>query len=475
MYRCPNNSAMPHQNGPTPLTSLLWLILLKLILRGSVTEPPVIPECKGVSHKVLPGESLCTIGAKYGVSVEQLLAENPQITDPGAIRAGQIICIPCLGTVYTVKPGDSLWTIALAFGIPLDKLIDANPQITDPDVVHPGQVICVPEISRKVSLTYLFGATSAQYLNMLAKTQGSINTVCPDYFDIDNNGNLILAGANKLNRPFLDALHEQGIRAVPFISNHFNRELGVTALNNRNRLSDQLAAAVKEYGLDGVDIDIENVTHEHRDMYTDFARLLREKLPADKIVSSAVAANPRGFTVGWHGSYDYKSLSKYCDYLMIMNYDEHYFGGPEGPISSSSFFEGSIQYALNQGVPEDKIVSGIPFFGRYWKQGESTSGVGLAGRDVEYLIANYTSSHYFDVATQSARAIVTIKPNEPEPEIWGGRKMTPGTYHIWYDSPEATRFKLETINKYGLLGAGSWALGQEILSIWDFYTQALNK
>jgi len=102
-------------------------------------------------------------------------------------------------------------------------------------------------------------------------------------------------------------------------------------------------------------------------------------------------------------------------------------------------------------------------------------GIGLAARDVEFLLTNYTSQNYFDATTQSAFAIVTIKPGEPEAPIFGGRRIGAGTYHIWYDDPQSTRYKLETINKYGVLGAGSWALGQEILSIWDFYSDVLNK
>jgi len=331
-----------------------------------------------------------------------------------------------------------------------------------------------PTDSQKLSLSYLFGGTSDQYLDMISKTQNSLNVICPDYFDIDRKGNLVTAPPIKLNQQFIDAVHSQGIRIVPFISNHFNRILGIAALNNRYILSGQIADAVEKYGLDGIDIDIENVTHEQRDIYTDFARLLRGKIPADKTVSSAVAANPRGFTLGWHGSYDYKALSYYCDYLMIMNYDEHFYGSHEGPVSSADFFVRSIQFAFNQGVSRNKIVVGIPFFGRYWKQGEPVGGIGLAGRDVEFLTANYQSVQNFDIATQSAHAVVTIKPGDTEPEIWGGRRLTAGTYSIWYDNPRATKYKLEVINKFDVLGAGSWALGQEILSIWDFYTRALN-
>ena len=219
--------------------------------------------------------------------------------------------------------------------------------------------------------------------------------------------------------------------------------------------------------------DIENVSHTHREEMTDFMRLLRQKMP-DKIVSIAVAANPNNWTTGWHGSYDYKALSDYCDYLMIMAYDESYFGSAPGPVSSSSFFNRSIGFGLNQGVPKEKLIAGIPFFGRYWKVGEAVGGFGLRARDVKYLLENYQSTSRFDEPTKSAFAEVTISPSDTPPVVLGNRVLTPGNYSIWYDNEEATRYKLNVINGFDLRGAGSWALGQEIPDIWDFYTSALN-
>jgi len=45
---------------------------------------------------------------------------------------------------YTVQAGDSLWSIAQKFGVTLEKLIAANPQIKDPNLIYPGQVINIP-------------------------------------------------------------------------------------------------------------------------------------------------------------------------------------------------------------------------------------------------------------------------------------------------------------------------------------------
>jgi spore germination protein YaaH len=365
----------------------------------------------------------------------------------------------------------------MAYGISVHDIIRANPGV-DLRFLRVGQQICIP-LSETIkpareSLTYLFGGNAEYYLTLLSQTQNSIKTVCPDFFELSDDGNLILAGENKLNPGFIQALHQQNIKVVPFLSNHWDRAKGEIALDNRELLSSQITEAVMQYNLDGVDVDIENVTHLHRNEYVDFTRLLRQKLPRHKIVSVAVAANPHGWITGWHGSYDYKALSYYADYLMIMNYDESYFGSQEGPVSGKDFFNQSIQYAFREEVPKEKIVVGIPFFGRFWKVGEAVGGYGLAARDVAYLLENYQSTAYFDEASQSAFAEVTIAPGDPEPTVLGGRILTAGTYRIWYDNETATRYKLNVINGYDVKGAGSWALGQEILAIWDFYTRALN-
>ena len=381
--------------------------------------------------------------------------------------------------IHKVRPRDTICWIANSFKVRLEDIMDLNPGV-DLCNLQVGQELKIPCCGgtqpqpTRDSLTYLFGGTSDNYLELLAQTKNSIKTVCPDYFDLTESGNLIVAGSNKLNPGFIDTLHGQNIKVAPFISNHWDRPTGEAALNNREALSTQIAQAVMQHNLDGVDVDIENVNHLFREQNTDLMRLLRQKLP-NKIVSMAVAANPNNWQTGWHGLYDYKALSNYADYLMIMAYDEHYFGSVPGPVSSSNFFNRSIQFGLNEGVPKEKLIAGIPFFGRWWKVGESPGGWGLRARDVVMLLANYQSNVRFDEPTKSAVAEVTILPTDTPPIVLGNRTLTPGTYTIWYDDEEATRYKLNVINGYDLRGAGSWALGQEILGIWDFYTDALNK
>jgi spore coat assembly protein SafA len=114
---------------------------------------PPAPECPdGQIYQVVSGDTMFKIAQRFEIDLDTLVQANPQIPDPNWIYPGQEICIPgtavppsCVdGVAYTVKAGDTLFEIAKQNGVMLSDLIAANPQISDPDRVFPGQVICIP-------------------------------------------------------------------------------------------------------------------------------------------------------------------------------------------------------------------------------------------------------------------------------------------------------------------------------------------
>jgi len=325
---------------------------------------------------------------------------------------------------------------------------------------------CKNVFAHEYIMSYLFGGTTTQYNNYVTKTSDLLDTVSPDYFDINPNGSL---NYQKIDPAFIQNMHNQNKEVTPFLSNHWDRELGIIALNNTESLTTEIANVINQYNLDGVNVDIENVSHLYKDQYTNFVKHLRDKMPNKKI-TVAVAANPHNWQIGWHGCYDYAALAKYSDYLMIMGYDESYYGGPAGPIAGKTFTEKSIQYALNH-VSAHQIVLGIPFFGRYWKQGEAVGGNGITDLDIENLLEGYETTKTYHNDSQSVHVKLTLKEGEIMPKIWGGRTLTPGVYDIWYDDNTAKQYKLDLVNKYKLKGSGSWALGQDATDVWEYYAQ----
>lgn len=326
--------------------------------------------------------------------------------------------------------------------------------------------------ARRFSMSYVYFGSPSSYVERVDGTQGSLDEISPNYFNLNSDGTLNFTGGSGVTA-FVEQMHRRGVRVVPFLSNHWDRELGRKALSNRKKLAEQIARAVVQYGLDGVNVDIENVTHQDRNAYSEFVEFLRQKLPEDKIVAVSVAANPYGYTQGWHGSYDYRRLGAAADYLMLMTYDEHYQGGSSGPVASRSFQEQSIQYALKY-VPADKLVLGLPFFGRIWSDsGSLMQGHGISESQIQALIANYRGQVAQDAASGSAYARITVAAADPKPVI-NGVALTVGTYTIWYESEISKKNQLSLVEEYGLLGAGSWSLGQEDTRVWDYYSMWLN-
>ena len=54
-------------------------------------------------YVVVSGDSLSAIAAAHDVTLSQLLAANPQISDPNLIQAGQTVTIPAAGAMQS-KP-----------------------------------------------------------------------------------------------------------------------------------------------------------------------------------------------------------------------------------------------------------------------------------------------------------------------------------------------------------------------------------
>lgn len=320
----------------------------------------------------------------------------------------------------------------------------------------------------KFNMSYLYG--NYDYSELVSRTNNSLDEVSPSYFDLYLSGNLKL---NKVDTNFIKEMHDKNIKVVPFLSNHWDKEKGQAALSNIEKLTTQISDAIYKYNLDGINVDIENVTEKDRENYVQLVKRLREKLGKNKSISVAVAANPNNWQTGWHGSYDYTKLSEYADYLMLMTYDEHYESGEPGPVASIEFVEKAIKYAIER-VDPSKIVLGIPFFGRYWQNGVYYGGYGISLERIKTLTSRYQTYFSYDEAVKAPKAIMTIKSGNAKP-IVNGRTLSTGTYTIWYEDERSISAKLDLVKKYKLKGTGSWSLGQETAETWEYYTEKLNE
>ena len=210
--------------------------------------------------------------------------------------------------------------------------------------------------AERLSLGYIYSA-SKSHSEIIEFTNNSINVVSPTCFDMTTNGRLDINGM--IDQAFIDEMHSKNIKVTPFLSNHWGRKRAQVALRNPYPLIEDLVNAIEKYNLDGVNVDLENLEAKDKNALTEFMRLLRDALPKDKTLSIAVAPNPKKLTTTWVAAYDYKALAEYVDYMVVMTYDEHCYGGAEGPVAGINFVQDSIEAILEE-VSRDKIVMGIP-------------------------------------------------------------------------------------------------------------------
>jgi LysM repeat protein len=114
------------------------------------TPPPYTSPASGSTYVIQSGDTLRKLAARWGVTVNDILAVNGQIYNPSLIYVGQVINVPGGGSssgytplYYTVQRGDTLRIIANRYGTTVYNLQLLNPQIWNPNWIYAGMVIRV--------------------------------------------------------------------------------------------------------------------------------------------------------------------------------------------------------------------------------------------------------------------------------------------------------------------------------------------
>ncbi len=140
----------------------------------------------------------------------------------------------------------------------------------------------------------------------------------------------------------------------------------------RSAFAKDCKRVVDEFKLDGIDIDWEypgedvaKISASENDIanYTLLMRDIRAAIGPDKLLTHATAGSGK--------FYDFPALDQYIDWTNVMSYDLGHAPYHNAPLYPSELLEpGSmsvsecVQAHLEKGVPPEKLVVGLPFYGR---------------------------------------------------------------------------------------------------------------
>ncbi len=100
-----------------------------------------------VMHQAAEGESLGSIAERYGVSVDYLIWNNPEVgADPNMLLVGEELLVPgAPGIVYDVRLGDTISDIAATYSVNASDIVSFAPNKLDtPDLILEGMVLLLP-------------------------------------------------------------------------------------------------------------------------------------------------------------------------------------------------------------------------------------------------------------------------------------------------------------------------------------------
>ena len=292
---------------------------------------------------------------------------------------------------------------------------------------------------------------------MTAEMTG-VNVISPTWFSVtDETGTISsLASAD-----YVKLAHEAGREVWGLIDNFneaFDETTDLAYASVRSRIIEQLLAEAASCGMDGINVDFENLKEAGIPHYLQFLRELTSAAHAQNLVVSVDTPVPQAYTM----YYQRGEQARFVDYMIVMAYDEHFAGSEEaGSVSSLPFVQQAVE-EMTRVMPADQVICGIPFYTRVWteKFGQSAITSEVLGMDGA---KNYAKENQMTETWDASlgQNVATVETSDAR-------------YTIWMEDEQSMEEKLKVIQSADLAGVAEWKLGFERSSIWDVIAKYVN-
>lgn len=289
---------------------------------------------------------------------------------------------------------------------------------------------------------------------MTAEMTG-VNVISPTWFSVtDETGTISsLASAD-----YVKLAHEAGREVWGLIDNFneaFDETTDLAYASVRSRIIEQLLAEAASCGMDGINVDFENMKEAGIPHYLQFLRELTSAAHAQNLVVSVDTPVPQAYTM----YYQRGEQARFVDYMIVMAYDEHFAGSEEaGSVSSLPFVQQAVE-EMTRVMPADQVICGIPFYTRVWteKFGQSAITSEVLGMDGA---KNYAKENQMTETWDASlgQNVATVETSDAR-------------YTIWMEDEQSMEEKLKVIQSADLAGVAEWKLGFECADVWSLISE----
>jgi len=237
--------------------------------------------------------------------------------------------------------------------------------------------------------------------------------------------------------------------------------------DKRSTFIDSAIEFCDTWGFDGIDIDWE--WPNNTEQKTGFTTLLKELRNATSEKGYLLTTALRGSPTAGFDNYELNKIHNYVDFINLMTYDYH--GGawetnmpvqvhtPVLDCSNKTHFDmtGAVDHYLSQGVPAKKLMIGLATYGRTFKVGSSSDGLGspsMGPGTIGDCSQNSGVLTYFEIERALKSAIV-----EETSQLMAayGTFDVKGVHNlVTFDTANTHRLKLCWIRARGLGGVMTW-------------------
>ncbi|MFH0803955.1 MAG: glycosyl hydrolase family 18 protein [Candidatus Tagabacteria bacterium] len=254
-----------------------------------------------------------------------------------------------------------------------------------------------------------------------------ITSVMPFSYTVSSEGK-ISDSAKFAKEPwtsFIAEAKKQKVRVIPSILWGDGEAMHKILSNTKKRiaLEDEIAALVKRYGFDGIDIDFEAKQSRTINYFSTFLKGLYQRMGKKWVFCtiearmpledrySAGAAIPADAT---EYANDYTQINKYCDRVEIMAYDQGTIDvrlnaartAPYAPVADPGWVENIVTLAA-QTISKNKIIIGVPTYGYEYRV------TPLAGSGYQYkMLWPFNPKYATDIASRLGIAPSRTSANE---------------------------------------------------------------